>query len=86
MSGKYNSDYVKNFIEEKNFKWIDGEYKNTKTKLTLECPEGHQFNKSFKNFKEGQGCPWCARKNYGKYKKYTYHQIKDFIERLTLDI
>ena len=71
---KYDIDYVKEFIENKNCILLDKEYINCKEKLSILCPNGHLWKCSFDNFKRGRNCPHCKRKSRGE------DEIKKFLE------
>lgn len=69
---KWNYDLVKKFIEDKGYELLSNEYINTKHKLKLRCPNGHEFEITFANFKEKNKCKICEGReyNYDYVKKY----------------
>jgi len=69
---KYTYNYIKNQIYKENYKLLSKEYINSKIKLKVECPEGHQYYVTYNCFYRGQRCPIC----YGK-QRLTY----DFINK-----
>jgi predicted Zn-ribbon and HTH transcriptional regulator len=70
---KHSYEYVKDYIESFGYKLLSDEYKNSRTKLLVECPEGHKYEVTFYNFKNSNSrCPECA--------KYSYEEIKEYIE------
>ena len=50
---------IKKIIENRNYKWISGRYKNISSELTFECPEGHNYTTKLSTFLEGCQCPIC---------------------------
>ena len=56
---KLKHEDVKKYIENFNYKLLSNEYKNNRTKLTIQCDEGHIYECSFDNFKKGNRCPYC---------------------------
>ena len=66
---------VKEYIESFGYKLLSNEYKNSKTKLEIECPKGHVFEMRFNSFKNGTRCPKC-----GGTQKLTYDEVKKYIE------
>lgn len=58
-SKRHSYDYVKNYIEMRGYELISKEYKNSKTKLVLKCPNGHIFEMTFEKFKSGNNCSVC---------------------------
>lgn len=64
---KKSDQEVRQIIESNNLKWISGTYENFKSRLTLECPNGHIYETSFAAIHMGHGCPHCygnAKLNY----------------------
>ncbi len=83
--GKHKNTYkdVKSYIEERDYKLISKKYVNCKTKLLLECPEGHSWKTSFHNFRDNGGvignrCATCYRQN--KYVSKPEQLIRCFVE------
>jgi len=56
---KHDYEYVRKYIEGFGYVLISTEYVNNNTKLLVQCPEGHQYEVSFTNFKNGKRCPIC---------------------------
>ena len=59
---KIAQDGIKKFnksLEKDGFKYISGEYKNSTTKVLVECPNGHRYKTSHGNFNSGSRCPNC---------------------------
>ena len=73
---KYSYNQIKEYIESFDYLLVSKEYKNVGTKLNLVCPKKHFFDMSYSCFRQGQRCPECAG-----VKKYSYNQIKEYIER-----
>jgi hypothetical protein len=44
-----------------NGKCLSTDYTNNKTKLSWECENGHQFEKSSVEIKKGVWCPKCKK-------------------------
>jgi very-short-patch-repair endonuclease len=60
------------------YKVISKEYKNTQTKLILECRRGHTWKVSWSGFYIHENrCPSCIRID----RTYTHESVKDFIEK-----
>jgi len=66
---KLTYKYVKEYIETEGYKLLSDEYKNNKTKLELQCPEGHKFKMNWDCFKRGQRCSKC------KDTRFTYELV-----------
>jgi len=71
-------EYVKNYIEENNYKLLSDDYINNSTKLLLECPKGHRWLTSFHNFKDGNNsrCLHCYAS--GDYVSSLEKKVRDF--------
>ena len=86
MAKKISYSDVKLFIESQGYKLLSTEYINIHKKLLIECPEGHQFEMSFNNFKKGQRCPICSRLNQNRIPnkpnntKHTNEYIQKIVE------
>ena len=73
---KNSYEEVKDYIESFGYELLSDKYRNTKEKLKLKCPKGHEFEMRYHNFKDqGQRCPYC----YGNT-KYIYEEVKEYIE------
>jgi hypothetical protein len=62
-------------IEDKGFTVIQGEYKNTRSILTVKCKNGHVSTKKFCNIQK-YGCYECSG-----IKRKTYDDVKNEIEK-----
>jgi len=67
--------YVKSFIESEKYKLVDDVYINAFSKLSIICPEGHEYKVKFNNFQQGQRCIIC-----NGTKILTYEYVKSYIE------
>jgi len=47
-------------FKESNTKLISTEYKNNKTKLLVECENGHEYQIKWNSFQQGHRCPYCS--------------------------
>jgi len=74
MLKQYN--FIKKFIEKEGYRLLSKEWKNSKTKLELECDKGHKYLVIWGNFQHGKRCPICAGN-----KKLTIEFIKEEIEK-----
>lgn len=52
---------ILNDIEKSGYKYISGNYVNVKTKVTLQCEKGHQYDVTINSFRSGCRCPICNR-------------------------
>lgn len=71
-------EYVKEYIEKEGYILLSKEYKNNRTKLKIQCPEGHIFSMRFNDFQQGQRCRECYNKFVGDSKRYSYDYIKEY--------
>lgn len=56
--------------------FVDGEYKNQKTNLDLECHCGNKWKPTYNNFVHGeQGCPACAKTGYSTGKAGVFYVV-----------
>ena len=76
---KHDIDYVKKYIESFNYILLSTEYKNNKSYLKLQCPEGHIYNVIYNSFQKGRRCPKCSNsKMFSKPEKEIVEYIKTF--------
>lgn len=60
MSKKYTYEFVKEYIGSFGYKLLSGKYINSRTKLLIKCPKGHEYEISFNGFKQGYRCSYCC--------------------------
>ena len=69
MTARLSYNYVKSYIESFGYKLLSTEYKNSNTKLKVQCEKKHIYEVKFQNFTRRK-CPYCSRK------KVNYEQVK----------
>jgi len=63
MGRKLTIEEVKSRVESiKGYTLISKEYIGTKSKLKIQCPEGHEYGVRYGNFHTGRRCPFCCGK------------------------
>lgn len=67
---------VKKYIEQQGYTLLSQKYQNSKTKLNIQCDEGHTYNATWGSFQQGQRCPYC----YGNA-RLTYQQVEEHIRK-----
>ena len=82
MPKKYTYEKIKQYIESYNYKLLSKEYKNNRIKLDMVCDKGHKIQMTFGNFKKGHRCRKCSKENNINPRKYTYEEVKQYIESL----
>lgn len=77
MPKKSNShSSIKSYYNEFGYTLIS-EYKNSRTKDTIICPEGHEFKILFNNFKQGRRCRECYLENRKSPQEYVENYYKE---------
>jgi very-short-patch-repair endonuclease len=61
-------------------KYIGSHYK-----VTIKCSKGHTFNQKPMDHWRGIGCPQCANKNHGSYKKYSECELLNILNSTYLN-
>lgn len=51
--------YVKESIEQQNYKLLSKQYVGVRDHLLVQCPEGHTYKVTWNNFQQGYRCPIC---------------------------
>ena len=72
---KLTYEFVKKYFESKSYIYLSTTYTNVVTKELVQCPEGHQYEVRFGNFKRGDRCAVCAGN-----KKHDYEFVKKYFE------
>lgn len=68
---------VKEYIENiDSYKLLSTDYQDRKQKLKIQCPDNHEYETTFYNFKRGSRCRKCFNEN----RKLTLEEIKEHIE------
>ena len=81
MSRKQTFEEVKSFIEDKGYKLLSTEYKNSGTNLLWQCECGHQWECTLSSVeKRLTWCPKCSRVRGSNKRKKTN---EEFIRELT---
>ena len=80
MSKRLEYQEVKEEFGKYEYTLLSETYKSTDEKLKVKCPEGHVWYTSFHNFKSGNRCFECTNKDKNVNRKYTYEEVKSFIE------
>ena len=58
---KKTIDEVKEYMSQFDYVLLSKTYKNSFTKLSVQCPKGHIYEVKWNNFKSGKRCPVCIR-------------------------
>lgn len=67
---------VRFYIESFNYKLLSDEYKNSITKLMIQCPKGHVYWVTYGNFQSGKRCPKCYAESTSSKQE---REIQEFI-------
>jgi hypothetical protein len=72
---KHSYEYVKGVIESEEYILVSSEYVNSKTKLDMVCPNGHDCSIRYNDFQQGHRCSKC----YGN-KKYSVVEVSELLK------
>ena len=80
---KHTLSYVKQYIEERNYKLLSTTYVNCKEKILLRCPQGHKWETTLHQFSDSGGvlgnrCLHCYLSN--NYTSKPEQAIRDYFE------
>jgi very-short-patch-repair endonuclease len=86
---RHGIESVIKYIESKGYHYISGQYKNNRSKLLLKCPNGHEWETTFHNFKDrpnvkGNRCLYCYLSN--NYTSRPELELRQFIEEELIGI
>jgi hypothetical protein len=84
---KLTLDDVKKSAEEEGYTILSTSYERNNKNLRFQCPNGHQFNMRFDNFKHGkQRCPLCKCINNGsKVEKKVLNYVKSIYDGIIIE-
>ena len=72
---KLTLEFIKGEFEKEGYTLISTEYKDSRIKLSFECPQGHKHSIRWDDWKQGTRCPYCSGKA-----KYTINFIRESFE------
>jgi hypothetical protein len=71
---KLTFEEVKNYFEKERYELLTNEYIKNSIKMPVRCPNGHEYETTYSNFKSGYRCKICA----GVF--ISYEEVKSYIE------
>jgi predicted RNA-binding Zn-ribbon protein involved in translation (DUF1610 family) len=81
---KLTQEYVASEIA-KDGHTLRSQYKNSQTRLDIECDKGHRYYPTWSNFQQGHRCPGCSVTGYQPTKPGRLYYIRfDFPDGLSL--
>lgn len=57
---KYVYEQVKEYVESQGDELLSTEYINNKNKLKIKCCHGHEYERRYDKYRQGQRCPICS--------------------------
>lgn len=72
---KHSQEYIKNLVESRGYKLLEP-YVNKRTKLKLECPNGHYHEIRLDSFQNGSGCKQCMKEKMTNDIQYVIKNIE----------
>ena len=79
---KINIYTVQNALESEGWKLVSEEYKNLKTPLEMQCPQGHAQSQTFEYWRKHKICDICMAGDPYKVKKNKVPQKDENITRI----
>lgn len=80
---KHTIEYIRTYVESRGYKLLSEEYVNSKEKILLQCPEGHEWETTFHCFRDlpnstGARCATCYQQN--NYISKPEQMVRSFLE------
>ena len=69
-------DYIKSYIELNGYQLISKKYKNSNSKLKIQCDKGHVYRTKWNYFQQGHRCPVCA---YNSKSSKAEKEIQEYV-------
>ena len=73
---KHSNEYIQTIVEERGYKLLEP-YINKRTKLKLECPNGHYHEIRLDSFQNGSGCKQCMKDKMMNDKTIVIEKLKN---------
>lgn len=86
MKNKVTHEYVYNYFKEYDYKLITIEYKDSRSKLKIQCPNNHEYEVSFTTFKTGRRCKICSNIKLGLSRKLTYEYVYNYFKEQNCEL
>jgi len=80
---KHTYEYIKEYIKKEGYTLLSDTYINVKTKLSIQCDKGHQYEAPFNAFQMGRRCPIC---NSNSQSSKAEREIQNYVESLDIQI
>lgn len=82
---KHDIEYIKEYVEARDYELVSEEYVNSKAPLTLKCPIGHTWTTTFHQFRDsgenvGARCFYCYILN--NYTSKFELEVRDYISSI----
>lgn len=77
-------DTIKQYIENEGYIFIKLlTDKGLESRVIIWCgnPNHNSYEVKFSNFKNKRRCPYCANEQKGNYRKFSYEEVKEYIEK-----
>jgi hypothetical protein len=81
INRKFSYEFIKTEIEKTGYKLLSTNYINSGEYLEVECLNGHIYNTSWDNFKQGHRCMSCVNKEITDTLRFTYEEVKNYLEQ-----
>jgi len=78
---RHNINFIKDYIKSIDCEWIDGEYKNTGSRLKIRFNCGHEDYKTIDALRAGNRCYLCGRINSANKQKLKEQDIISEVEK-----
>lgn len=76
MGNLLKYDFVKEYVESNGYILLDNTYIRSDIQMKMECPKGHIFSMSWKVFRKGHRCSYCAGK-----RQYNIEEVRNIFEK-----
>ena len=72
---------VKKIVEDSGDVLLSEEFKGVSEKIEIQCGKcNHVFTPTFNNYRNGSGCPKCAKMSMAEKQRFDYNFVKEYIE------
>ena len=80
---KHTYNYVKDYIKSKGYRLLSLSYKNSTSKIDVQCEKGHQYKITFGAFQQGHRCLRCWSKSTSSKGE---RDVQQFVQSMGINI
>ena len=73
---RHSQEFIEKELKKEGYQLLSN-YVNAKTKIKIKCPQGHKYEVTWSNFKQGNRCPRCRAEKMSEQQRLSSTFIKE---------